>query len=75
MRGNEYFMITIYIYIFTIYIYIYICMYKPWEKKELDSSFDATMGSYDGAELCGLIGIYIQSLLESSLEKNQMGLH
>ena len=50
-------------------------MYKPWEKKELDSSFDATMGSYDGAELCGLIGIYIQSLLESSLEKNQMGLH
>ena len=33
------------------------------------------MGSYDGAELCELIGIYIQSLLESTLEKNLMGLY
>ena len=32
------------------------------------------MGSYDGVEHCELIGIYIQSLLESSLEKDQMGL-
>ena len=36
--------------------------------------FDVTMGSYDCAEYCELIGIYIQSLLESSLEKDQMGL-
>ena len=33
------------------------------------------MGSYAGAELCKLIGICIQSLLESTLEKDQMGLY
>ena len=33
------------------------------------------MGSYDSAELCELIGIYIQSLLESTLEKDQMSLY
>ena len=43
-------------------------------KKEHESSFDVTRTSYDGAELCGLIGIYIQSFLESVLENDQMGL-
>ena len=33
------------------------------------------MGSYDGVELCDSIVIYIQSLLESTLEKDQMGLY
>ena len=33
------------------------------------------MGSYDGADLCELIGIYIESLLEGTLEKDQMGLY
>ena len=33
------------------------------------------MGHYDGAQLCELIGIYIQCLLESTLEKNLMGLY
>ena len=33
----------------------------PCKKKEHDSSFDVIMGSNDGAELCDLIGIYIQS--------------
>ena len=41
---------------------------EPWKKKEHDSS-------YDGAELCELIGIYIQYLLESTLEKDLMGLY
>ena len=48
---------------------------EPCKKKEDDSSFDVTMGSYDGAELFELIGIYIQSLLESTLEKDLMGLY
>ena len=42
------------------------------EEKGHDSSFDVTKGSYDGEELCEWIGIYIQSLLESCLEMNQM---
>ena len=33
------------------------------------------MGSYDGADLCELIDIYIESLLEGTLEKDQMGLY
>ena len=33
------------------------------------------MVSYDGAELCELVGIYIQSLLENTLENDQMGLY
>ena len=41
---------------------------EAWKKKDTDSSFDLTMGSFDGAELCELIGIYIQSLLTDSIE-------
>ena len=33
------------------------------------------MDIYDDAKLCELTGIYIQSLLESSLERDQMGLY
>ena len=33
------------------------------------------MGSYDGAEVCELIGIYIKSLLTNILSKDNMGLY
>ena len=33
------------------------------------------MGSYDDAELCELIGVYINSLLEGALEKDQISLY
>ena len=32
---------------------------KPWEKTINESLFDITMGSYDGAVICELIGLYI----------------
>ena len=48
---------------------------EAWKKKEADTTFDVTMGSYDGAELCGLIGIYIQSILRNILSKDNMGLY
>ena len=35
-----------------------------WEKKE-NSNFDVTMGSYDGAEVCDICGLYILSLLKN----------
>ena len=41
---------------------------KAWKKKDTDSSFDVTMDSLDGAELCELIGIYIQSISTDSTE-------
>ena len=46
---------------------------ESWKKKQQDSSFEVTMGSYDGAELCESIGVFIQSLQESTLQQDQMG--
>ena len=45
------------------------------ERKDTDATFDVTMGSYEGAKLCELIGIYIQSLLTNILLKRNMGLN
>jgi len=42
---------------------------QPWEKKGA-SSFDVTMGSYDGAETCELVGSFLLSLLPKELEQN-----
>ena len=48
---------------------------KHWRKKNTDTVFDATMGSYDGAEVNELIGIYIQFLLTNILSKDNMDLY
>ena len=37
---------------------------QPWEKRNLTSNFDVTMGSYDGAETCELVGCYLLSQLK-----------
>ena len=34
-----------------------------WIKKNGDSDFNVTMGSFDGAELCELVGLYILHIL------------
>ena len=36
---------------------------STWVKKEGDEDFDIPMGCYDGAEICELVGIYIQNKL------------
>ena len=36
---------------------------KPWVKKG-ESEFDVAQGSYDGAEACELVGLYILSKLQ-----------
>ena len=36
---------------------------SPWTKKNTNDMFDVTIGSYDGAETCELIGIYMLSLM------------
>ena len=48
---------------------------EAWKKKDTDTTFDVSMGSYDGAEVCELIGIYIQSLLTNIISKGHMGLY
>ena len=36
---------------------------KPWEKTINEPLFDIAMGSYDGAEICELVDLYILSFL------------
>ena len=42
-------------------------------KKE-GGSFDVTMGAYDGAEVCELIGIYMLYLIEKKYDSKNIGL-
>ena len=37
----------------------------PWCKKGAQNFFDVTMGSYDGAECCELVGVYILNKLKT----------
>ena len=46
-----------------------------WIKSSEDPSFDVTMGSFDGAELCELVGLYILHVLGEKLGKENMGLY
>ena len=45
----------------------------PWRKKGA-SNFDVTMGSYDGAETCDLVGLYLLSQLQNLNINIQIGL-
>ena len=48
---------------------------KCWKKKTAPTCFDVTMGSFDGAELCELVGIYLLSKLLEIILKDQSGLY
>ena len=37
---------------------------EVWVKKD-NPNFDVTMGSFDGAEVCELVGLYLQDVLRS----------
>ena len=47
---------------------------QAWIKKE-NSDFDVTMGSYDGAEVCQLVGAFLLSRLEPLFGKKNVGLY
>ena len=47
---------------------------KPWMKKDSDL-FDVSMGAYDGAEVCELVGIFLQYLVSQHYNKNNIGLY
>ena len=47
---------------------------QPELKKKSDSTFHVTMGSYDGAETCELIGVYMLSLMAPKF-KHEVGLY
>ena len=48
--------------------------YVGWIKKN-NSSFDVTMGSYDGAEVCELVGLFILNGLANKYRKRSIGLY
>ena len=45
-----------------------------WLKKD-NPEFDVTMGSYDGGDLCELVGLYLLYLLTKKLGKQNTGLY
>ena len=48
---------------------------QAWNKKESSSYFAITMDSYDGAELCELIKIFMQLVLQDIINKEVLGLY
>lgn len=48
---------------------------STWVKKNGDQDFDVTMGSYDGAETCELVGLYILHLLSATFDTGNIGLY
>ena len=44
-------------------------------RRKRESNFDVSMGAYDGAEVCELIGIFMVSLLRKHINKNHIGLY
>ena len=46
------------------------CNDKTWVKKNDLSLFDVTMGSYDGAEVCELVGLFLLNILADIFGKD-----
>ena len=40
-----------------------------------DGLFDVTMGEYDGAEVCELVGTFLLDKISKKYEKNSIGLY
>ena len=47
---------------------------EPWMKKD-SGWFDLTMGAYDGAEVCELVGTFLLYKLSLKYNKNKIGLY
>ncbi len=47
----------------------------PWVKRNNQSFFDVTIGSYDGAEICELVGLFILNELSKTLGKDRVSLY
>ena len=47
---------------------------EPWVKKG-GNLFDVTMGAYDGAEVCELVGCFMLSIVTSKYNKQNIGLY
>jgi hypothetical protein len=48
---------------------------KPWVKRNNNTMFDVAMGSFDGAEVCELIGLFALNTLAQKFGKENIGLY
>ena len=48
---------------------------KPWCKRNSANMFDVAMGSYDGAEICELVGLFILDKLRAEFKNDNTGLY
>ncbi|KAJ8048904.1 hypothetical protein HOLleu_01408 [Holothuria leucospilota] len=48
---------------------------RPWVKKDNPSTFDVTMGSFDGAEICENVGLFILHTLRKTVTSSDIGLY
>ena len=48
---------------------------EAWKKKNSDNCFNVTMSSYDGREVCELVGTLVLSTLANSIWKENSGLY
>lgn len=46
-----------------------------WAKKGTNSTFDVTMGGFDGAEICELVGLFALNKLSQRFDKQSIGLY
>ena len=47
----------------------------PWTKKTNGTDFDVPMGSWDGAEVCELVGAFLLSKISDVIDKRDIGLY
>ena len=48
---------------------------EPWVKKNGQEDFDVTMGSFDGAEICELVGLFLLQETRKIIDKDSIGLY
>ena len=48
---------------------------EPFIKREDNENFNVPMGYFDGVEVCGLVGTYILSHLNTVFENENVGLY
>ena len=46
-----------------------------WVKKDTSVEFEVTMGSFQDAEVCQIVGLFMLDMLSKLFEKNYIGLY
>ena len=63
------------LYDFATWLYLLYHNNKPWIKNDGNGEFDVTMGSYDGAEVCEVVGLFILDIIRKKYLKEKIGLY